>query len=40
MIMAGSWELINQNRVLTAILTRESVTSTWAMGFRNLQIPF
>ena len=39
MIMAGSWELINQNRVLTAILTRESVTSAWAMGFRNLQIP-
>jgi hypothetical protein len=37
--MAGSWELINQNRVLTVTLTREIVSTAWAMGFRNLQIP-
>lgn len=37
--MAGSWELINQNRCLTVILTREIVTTTWALGFKNLQIP-
>lgn len=37
--MAGSWELINQNRVLVCTLTRELVSTTWAMNFRNLQIP-
>jgi len=37
--MAGSWELIKLNRVLCCILTRESVTTTWALGFKNLQIP-
>jgi hypothetical protein len=37
--MAGSWELINQNRVLVCTLTRELVTTTWAINFRNLQIP-
>lgn len=37
--MAGSWELINQQRVLVAILTRETVTMAWTCGFKNLQIP-
>lgn len=37
--MAGSWEIINQHRVLTVILTREVVSMAWAFGFRNLQIP-
>ena len=37
--MAGSWELINQNRVLVCTLTRELVSTTWAINFRNLQIP-
>ena len=37
--MAGAWELVNQNRVLVCTLTRELVTTTWAMNFRNLQIP-
>lgn len=37
--MAGSWELLNQNRVLTVTLTRELVSTAWAMSFRNLQIP-
>ncbi len=37
--MAGSWELINQNRVLTAVLTRELVTTKWAINFRELEIP-
>jgi glycosyltransferase involved in cell wall biosynthesis len=37
--MAGSWEIANQNRVLVCTLTRELVTTTWAMNFRNLQIP-
>jgi len=37
--MAGSWEIIKQNRVLTCILTREMVTTKWASNFRNLQIP-
>jgi len=41
--MAGSWEILayeKQNpRVLVAILTREIVSSTWAMGFKNLMIP-
>lgn len=37
--MAGSWEILEQNRVLTVILTRENVTTAWASGFRNLSIP-
>ena len=37
--MPGSWELINQNRVLCCILTRESASVAWAFGLRNLQIP-
>lgn len=41
--MAGSWEILNieQNnpRVLVATLTRELVTTAWAMHFRQLIIP-
>lgn len=37
--MAGSWELLNKNRVLAVILTREIITTAWSVGFRNLQIP-
>jgi hypothetical protein len=41
--MAGSWEILNieQNnpRVLVATLTRELVTTAWAMHFRQLVIP-
>lgn len=37
--MAGSWEILEQNRVLTVILTREMVTTAWSAGFRNLSIP-
>lgn len=37
--MAGSWELINQQRVLVVVLTREITSTAWAFGFRNLQIP-
>lgn len=37
--MAGAWEKINQQRVLVVILTREIVSTAWAFGFKNLQIP-
>ena len=41
--MPGSWEILNQEinnpRVLVVTLTRELVTTTWAMAFRNLIIP-
>lgn len=37
--MAGSWEIINQQRVLVVILTRETTSTAWSFGFRNLQIP-
>jgi hypothetical protein len=37
--MAGSWEIINQTQVLTVILTREMVASSWAASFKHLQIP-
>lgn len=35
--MAGAWEIPEQ--VLTVVLTRETVATAWAIGFRNLQIP-
>jgi len=35
--MSGSWEI--QPQVLVVILTRESTTTAWAFGFRNLYIP-
>ena len=37
--MAGAWELINHEQVLTVILTRETVSTAWAFGFHNLHIP-
>jgi hypothetical protein len=41
--MPGSWEIlqqeINNPRVLVATLTREIVTTTWAMGYKQLIIP-
>lgn len=42
--MPGSWEQINtqpvnQNRVLGCILTRETVTTAWAFGLRNMLLP-
>ena len=41
--MAGSWEILNiennNPRVLVATLTRELVTTAWAMHFRQLIIP-
>jgi len=36
--MAGAWEKL-QEEVLVAILTRETVTTKWAIGFRQLQFP-
>lgn len=36
--MPGAWE-IPQPNVLMAILTRETVTSAWAKGFRDIQLP-
>jgi hypothetical protein len=38
-IMAGAWEIYNQQRVLVVILTRELTSVAWAFGFKNLQIP-
>lgn len=35
--MTGSWEI--QPQVLVAILTKETTTTAWAFGFKNLQIP-
>ena len=41
--MPGSWEILNQEinnpRVLVVTLTREIVTTTWAMAFKQLMIP-
>jgi hypothetical protein len=37
--MPGAWEIINQQRVLVVILTREVTSAAWAFGFRNLNIP-
>ncbi len=42
--MPGSWEQINsqpinQNRVLGCVLTRETVTTAWAFGLKNIQLP-
>lgn len=37
--MPGSWEIQQQMQVLTVILTRESTSTAWAFGFRNLIIP-
>jgi hypothetical protein len=36
--MSGAWERENKS-VLLAILTREIVTTKWAIGFRNLALP-
>jgi hypothetical protein len=42
--MPASWEQINtapinHNRVLGCILTRETVSTAWAFGFRNIHMP-
>lgn len=37
--MPAAWEISNQQRVLTVILTRETTSTAWASGFRNLRIP-
>lgn len=37
--MPGSWEILEQHKVLVVILTREIVTTAWSIGFRNLYIP-
>lgn len=37
--MPGAWELLDQQRVLVAILTREFTTAAWSFGFKQLQIP-
>lgn len=37
--MPGAWEILERNRVLTAILHVETTTIAWAMGLRNLQLP-
>lgn len=42
--MPGSWEQINaqpvnQNRVLGCVLTRETVTTAWAFGLKNMYLP-
>jgi hypothetical protein len=36
--MSGAWEL-ERPSVLVCILTRETVTTAWSKGFRDLQIP-
>ncbi len=35
--MSGAWEI--QPQVLVVILTKETVTTAWSFGFKNLQIP-
>jgi hypothetical protein len=37
--MSGSWEILKQTQVLVVILTRETVSTAWSIGFRNLIIP-
>lgn len=37
--MAASWEILEQRNVLVAILHTETVTTGWALGLRNLQVP-